>query len=345
MSSVLWLVRDPHRPQGERGTRLRRGLTLTRQNSRYVVEEGAKQKNEDWDPEENGGFAVHGEQPRTEFLESWSEPVADTEAPSASEPPADPFDHLEKTINQQTWAKQKASHLTDLLDASNRLSADPYMVSSALRRRFREEKKVILEKQGRDDGLREKYGLHEEVDLGDEDVEKSRAMWEARREARGLPVGDGDGVDQESASGWEDSGPSVAGSSTAGTPRTMPGSLRKGKGRETDGSPSLAQVLRKSTAKRYDPFADAADALLAGSSPQAFTPSRLKLKTKDPSTVGSAPTPTITKATVEPAAPATSGSPSSFKVGEPMRSAGNTKQPTAGIATLPGGLLAGYGSD
>jgi hypothetical protein len=30
------------------------------QNTRYVVESGARQKVEDWDPEENGGYAVHG---------------------------------------------------------------------------------------------------------------------------------------------------------------------------------------------------------------------------------------------------------------------------------------------
>lgn len=30
------------------------------QNTRYKVVSGARQKDEDWDPEENGGFAVHG---------------------------------------------------------------------------------------------------------------------------------------------------------------------------------------------------------------------------------------------------------------------------------------------
>lgn len=30
------------------------------QNTRYVVKEGARQKDEEWDPEENGGFAIHG---------------------------------------------------------------------------------------------------------------------------------------------------------------------------------------------------------------------------------------------------------------------------------------------
>lgn len=30
-------------------------------NTRYVVTSGARQKNEEWDPEENGGFAIYGE--------------------------------------------------------------------------------------------------------------------------------------------------------------------------------------------------------------------------------------------------------------------------------------------
>ena len=30
------------------------------QNTRYVVVSGARRKEEDWDPAENGGFAVHG---------------------------------------------------------------------------------------------------------------------------------------------------------------------------------------------------------------------------------------------------------------------------------------------
>lgn len=35
------------------------------QNTRYVVVSGARQKDEDWDPEENGGYAVHGKPPKS----------------------------------------------------------------------------------------------------------------------------------------------------------------------------------------------------------------------------------------------------------------------------------------
>jgi len=30
-------------------------------NTRYVVTSGARQKDEEWNPEENGGFAIHGQ--------------------------------------------------------------------------------------------------------------------------------------------------------------------------------------------------------------------------------------------------------------------------------------------
>jgi hypothetical protein len=38
-------------------------IPLADQNTRYIVVSGARQKNEDWDPEENGGYAVHGKPP------------------------------------------------------------------------------------------------------------------------------------------------------------------------------------------------------------------------------------------------------------------------------------------
>jgi coiled-coil domain-containing protein 130 len=35
-------------------------MLMREQNTRYVVAAGARKKDEDWDPEENGGFAIHG---------------------------------------------------------------------------------------------------------------------------------------------------------------------------------------------------------------------------------------------------------------------------------------------
>ncbi|WVW87006.1 hypothetical protein I302_109062 [Kwoniella bestiolae CBS 10118] len=184
-------------------------------NAAYVVHEGARKKDEDWDPEENGGFAVH-----------------DTEAPSASEPPADPFAGVEKTIDQQTWAKRGTSRLTELTKSSDRINSDPYRISSALRRKFREEKKVLLERQLKDDGIKEKYGLNEDLihlQDGNEDGEKDRKIWEIIRENRGASI--------------------PSGSSSMSTPRNQ----RKGRASDT---PSLVEVLRKNTGKKYDPFAE-----------------------------------------------------------------------------------------
>lgn len=124
-------------------------------------------------------------------------------------------------------------------------------MSSALRRRFRDDKKIALEKQGRDDGLRERYGLHDEVDLGGEDVQLGREMWEAGRERAGLAI---------------EAGPSGS-SELDNTSRAIRGTpvSAKGKGRANETTPDLASLLRKTTAKKYDPFSDSLDSLFAGS--------------------------------------------------------------------------------
>lgn len=82
------------------------------------------------------------------------------------------------------------------------------------------------------------------MELGEEDVEGERARWEAARERRGLPVGENEDV----------GGSSVRGQ--VGTPVVR----RNGKGKAIEGgTPDLARSLRKSTAKKYDPFAAGLD--------------------------------------------------------------------------------------
>jgi coiled-coil domain-containing protein 130 len=242
------------------------------------VFEGARKKDEDWNPEEEGGYAVH-----------------DTEAPSAADAPVDPFAHIEKTIDQQTWAKTKTSRLTELQESADRLSSDPYVVSSALRRRFREEKKILLEKQARDDGVKAKFGLADDVDLGDEDVELARERWEAGRERMGLPVD-------------EPLSAEMSVRAIVGTPTARTGTTR------TEGQ-DLGKALRRTTARKYDPFGDAMDELFASGSKV-----RLKGKVKDSGVVESIAT--GVKAKEQASVPAT-----------PM------------MAGLGGGLLAGYESD
>ncbi|WVF68437.1 hypothetical protein IAT40_003203 [Kwoniella sp. CBS 6097] len=284
-------------------------------NAAYVVHEGARKKDEDWDPEENGGFAVH-----------------DTEAPSASLPPADPFEGVEKTIDQQKWAARGTSRLTELTRASERLSGDPYLISSALRRRFREEKKVLLEKQGKDEDIKSRFGLHDDVDLGTEDVEKGKEMWAAQRENRGLVVD----TSTATASGGESS---VSAERGTPTPRRSAISHGKGKGKIVDGgsgSPSLADVLRKTTAKKYDPFAD------VSFSSTGFTPSKTGGLGLDKVRVKGRIKDDVLSGLIGRSSPAAAKEKGKDK--EEIQQTTATGITAPGVS-LGGGLLAGYGSD
>jgi coiled-coil domain-containing protein 130 len=104
-------------------------------------------------------------------------------------------------------------------------------------------------------------------------VELGKEMWEAQRERAGLAIESGHTVEE------------VRGESSTraikGTPMT-----RKGKGRAGDGSgtPDLASLLRKTTARKYDPFSDSLAAFTSGS-PIVSRKSRVKetvVKLADP---------------------------------------------------------------
>ncbi|KAI9440123.1 DUF572-domain-containing protein [Lactarius indigo] len=109
------------------------------QNTRYVVQE-------DWDPAENGGFAVHDTEGKTE--------------------PVDPLAALEKTTDAQTHAtKVQAPRLEQLEDLSAHYNEDPYAHSQRARKRFRAEKKVEQARAEADKALKDKYGLPAELAL------------------------------------------------------------------------------------------------------------------------------------------------------------------------------------
>ncbi|EPS97243.1 hypothetical protein FOMPIDRAFT_1061886 [Fomitopsis schrenkii] len=125
------------------------------QNTRYVVTSGARQKEEDWDPEENGGFAVHETDPNAG--------------------PVDPLAALEKSTNAQNYVNQvQVPRLEALQSLSDHYGTDPYALSRTVRKRFREEKKVEKAKQESDDKLKSTYGLPETLKLT-ADSEESRA--------------------------------------------------------------------------------------------------------------------------------------------------------------------------
>ncbi|KAH7884602.1 CWC16 protein [Phlebopus sp. FC_14] len=134
-------------------------------NTRYVVVSGARQKDEEWNPEENGGFAIH-----------------DTEGASA---PADPLAALEKSTDAQKHvAKVQIPRLESLQVVSDHYNSDPYTLSSLVRKRFRADKRVEAEKRVVDDQIKGRYGLPETLKLvAEDDAAKleARGQWEKGR--------------------------------------------------------------------------------------------------------------------------------------------------------------------
>ncbi|KAJ7830102.1 hypothetical protein B0H14DRAFT_2291564, partial [Mycena olivaceomarginata] len=80
----------------------------------------------------------------------------------------DPLASLERTVDAQNGLVQAPHRLKALEEASERYSSDPFAVSSKVRKRFWEEKKVV--KKGADDEIKSRYGLPETLSLvGDDD--------------------------------------------------------------------------------------------------------------------------------------------------------------------------------
>lgn len=105
----------------------------------------------------------------------------DPDNPSTSA--ADAFSQLEKTTTQLAVAKTAEERLIDLYAYSARTTEDPETLNKRLRSTFRGEKKVRGAKEGRDDALREKYGLADSLDLGDEGASGSGSSeWKEERD-------------------------------------------------------------------------------------------------------------------------------------------------------------------
>ncbi|KAI0648879.1 DUF572-domain-containing protein [Trametes meyenii] len=135
-------------------------------NTRYVVVSGARQKDEDWDPEENGGFAVHETDP--------------------NQGPVDPLAALEKSTDAQNHMNNvQIPRLEALQDLSDHYASDPYSHSLRVRKRFREQKKIDKAREDVDERIKSTYGLPETLALTAEDeASKSKAKeeWEKARQ-------------------------------------------------------------------------------------------------------------------------------------------------------------------
>ncbi|CAE6375944.1 unnamed protein product [Rhizoctonia solani] len=140
------------------------------QNTRYVVEYGARQKIEEWNPEENGGYAVHENDP-------------------SKNAPLDPLQSLEKsTTQEENYQKHARPHLEQLQDLSAARSADPYALSVKLRKNFREGKHTALKIKAEDDAIKDKYGLDPGIKLMDKNdpllVSEAKAEWQEGQKQR-----------------------------------------------------------------------------------------------------------------------------------------------------------------
>ncbi|KIJ51330.1 hypothetical protein M422DRAFT_26748 [Sphaerobolus stellatus SS14] len=134
-------------------------------NTRYVVESGARRQEQDWDPEENGGFAVH-----------------DT---STVDAPVDPLAALEKATDAIKRVEQVEKPRIESLQAvSEKFSSDPYALSSKVRKKFRAEKKIEKAIKAQDDEFKRKYGLPETLALVRNDEELESEAKEQFRLAR-----------------------------------------------------------------------------------------------------------------------------------------------------------------
>ncbi|GAA6022875.1 hypothetical protein JCM10207_001430 [Rhodosporidiobolus poonsookiae] len=133
------------------------------QNTRYVVTEGARQKNEEAeDPEADGMLVV------------------DSTASTSTAPP-DAFASLEKTVTQKARAESASARLSALEAQSATHWADPFSASLTLRRAFKKRKRVEVDSERRAEGVAERYGLAEER-VGREALRTPREGSAERRE-------------------------------------------------------------------------------------------------------------------------------------------------------------------
>ncbi|KAL1949807.1 hypothetical protein VTO73DRAFT_8688 [Trametes versicolor] len=135
------------------------------QNTRYVVVSGARQKDEEWDPEENGGYAVHETDP--------------------DKAPLDPLAALEKSTDAQNHMNNvQIPRVEALQNVSDHYGSDPYAHSLRVRKRFREQKKIDKAREAADAQIKSTYGLPEALPLVAEDEEtrtKAKAEWARAR--------------------------------------------------------------------------------------------------------------------------------------------------------------------
>ncbi|KAJ3565147.1 hypothetical protein NP233_g7818 [Leucocoprinus birnbaumii] len=193
-------------------------------NTRYVVTSGARQKDEDWNPEENGGFAIHD--------------------PDKKDTPDDPLAALEKTSEAQAnLTKVQIPRLEALQSVSEHYNSDPYSLSLKVRKKFREEKKIDQQKRKADDDLKGRYGLPASLSLLEDDAkakEEAKAAWaEARQKLQS----------QESAKRRRIGGVDVVATSSTSRPATSSSTGSRPSSFKSSSVDSLRARILSNTAK------------------------------------------------------------------------------------------------
>src|SRR5258708_2691310 len=112
----------------------------------------------------------------------------DTAGPSQ---PSDAFAAVEKTVTAETNLSQVIQpRITTLQELSDRRNADPYTLSSSLRRGFREIRKADKRMKEEEKAIRDKFALPEELQLVKEDEIRSEAKEEWARNRREWEMGE-----------------------------------------------------------------------------------------------------------------------------------------------------------
>ncbi|TPX45395.1 hypothetical protein SeMB42_g01704 [Synchytrium endobioticum] len=109
-------------------------------NTEYVVVSGARRKQEDWDPEENGTLKLKD----------------DSEAEQLA---SNPFYKLEHDLQDTKKGEEALPIITQLQLRSAKAWSDPFSNSQKLRKRFREDKKEREVIQKESDAFRDKKNL------------------------------------------------------------------------------------------------------------------------------------------------------------------------------------------
>ncbi|EPQ27466.1 uncharacterized protein PFL1_05004 [Pseudozyma flocculosa PF-1] len=238
-------------------------------NARYIVQEGARQQNQEWDPEENGGH-----------------PIYDESAAAGPSKPLDAFSQLEKRESDRDKALRLTDRVLELEEHSEARWSDPYTLNAKLRSSFRKDKRVRTDKLIRDLELKERIGWREDAVLADDHTPSSTtprdpangrleagAQWQdarlamqAERLGRGAKALEGpapstarSGGQRQSTSSLGKASPSSSSSrktSTASKPRKTASSAAAGTNAKAKASAveALRRQLIANTRKKQDPF-------------------------------------------------------------------------------------------